>query len=89
LNCTNASLSAKYIDRISWLAVCTLATGFQITPKEKNNMGTALSLSEQPTAKIAIHPFHVNVPETELTELHGLQIAAVGFFTRDEEMRHA
>src|SRR5579863_957633 len=33
-------------------------------------MATAISLtSERATDKTAVHPFHVNVPETELTEL--------------------
>jgi hypothetical protein len=39
----------------------------------------------------AIRPFHVNVPEAELTDLsrRGLQIAPTGFFTTEERMRHA
>ena len=32
-------------------------------------MATAISLSEKTTGNTAIHPFHVNVPENELTDL--------------------
>ncbi len=58
--------------------------------------------------KSAVRPFHVNVPEADLTELRrrinatkwperetvtdvsrGLHIAAVGFFTREQGVRHA
>jgi hypothetical protein len=49
--------------------------------------------SEQTSDQNVIRPFQVDIPEAELTELRkritaGLQIAAVGFFTRGEKVRH-